>query len=635
MTSSSNKIAVFDIETTGLRHDKDTRMLCAVARVLTGVNDDTGGELRISRTAEEHRELAKFLAQPEVALVGHNIIKFDIPMLAKLTGVTELLDKPMGAKVFDTLICSQLAFPDIWEMTQRGEVKPTLTPKLQMSHGLKAWGQRLGHLKDTFGEEEGAFSELTPELVAYCTQDVDVTLSLFRHLVSLEKRYWSREALALEQRVANIIRRQEDTGVTFDSKAAWALYATVAQEKQDILESLQVLFPPWKQVEKRFVPKVNNARLGYTKGVEVVKYKILEFNPASQDHIALWLNKRHGWVSPEQTPTGKPKVSEEILNEIDVPEAKALVRFTMLNKLVGMLGNAEGSWLRYVGSDGLIRGAVNSVGAATRRMTHSQPNLAQVPNASHPFGKQCRALFGPPKPYEWIVGCDADQLELRGLAHLLAPHDGGKYTQAALSGDKKLGTDIHSMNAKAFGLTGGGARDQAKTVFYAMIYGAGEEKLGRVVTGRWNRDENVAMGRELKQAFLKGMPAFKLLLDAIKSTYDSRGYLVDLNGHPFRLRSTHAALNAINQRLGAIVMKEAQVLLDTTLQQQHRMLPGVDYEFLLTVHDEWQLGARSPEVAAVIADTAKKAIAQVGDNRKLRCPLAGSSAVGKNWADTH
>ena len=130
------------------------------------------------------------------------------------------------------------------------------------------------------------------------------------------------------------------------------------------------------------------------------------------------------------------------------------------------------------------------------------------------------------------------------------------------------------------------------------------------------------------------MPAFKRLIDAISNVYKQRGYLIDANSHPFRLRSMHSALNAINQRLGAIVMKVAQVMLDRALRGL-KYVPGVDYEFLLTVHDEFQLGARTLEIANVIAIEAPLSIKRAGEMLKLHCPLNGAAGIGKTWADTH
>jgi hypothetical protein len=80
-------------------------------------------------------------------------------------------------------------------------------------------------------------------------------------------------------------------------------------------------------------------------------------------------------------------------------------------------------------------------------------------------------------------------------------------------------------------------------------------------------------------------------------------------------------------------MKKAQVILDGNLQGLGQV-PGEHYEFVATVHDEWELEAR-PEVADLVGRTAADAIRLAGEHFKFRCPLAGEYKIGKTWADVH
>ena len=84
-------------------------------------------------------------------------------------------------------------------------------------------------------------------------------------------------------------------------------------------------------------------------------------------------------------------------------------------------------------------------------MTHSHPNMSQVPANDAPYGVECRALFEASPGYV-LVGADADALELCCLAGYMARFDDGAYIKTVLEGDKELGTDIHSINARALGL---------------------------------------------------------------------------------------------------------------------------------------------------------------------------------------
>ena len=111
------------------------------------------------------------------------------------------------------------------------------------------------------------------------------------------------------------------------------------------------------------------------------------------------------------------------------------------------------AWLKMVQADGRIHGRVNPCGAVTGRATHSYPNVAQVPAVGSPYGKECRSLFKVPDGW-YQAGVDASGLELRCLAHFMAPYDNGAYAHEILNGD------IHTANQIAAGLP---ERNQAKT----------------------------------------------------------------------------------------------------------------------------------------------------------------------------
>jgi DNA polymerase I-like protein with 3'-5' exonuclease and polymerase domains len=90
-------------------------------------------------------------------------------------------------------------------------------------------------------------------------------------------------------------------------------------------------------------------------------------------------------------------------------------------------------------------------------------------------------------------------------------------------------------------------------------------------------------------------------------------------------------------------MKKALLILDADLQKPRiyddghiskPYVPGVDYEFMLNIHDEWQIECR-PEIAEYIGKSGAWAIEQAGKHFNFRCPLSGSYSVGNNWADTH
>jgi DNA polymerase I-like protein with 3'-5' exonuclease and polymerase domains len=223
-----------------------------------------------------------------------------------------------------------------------------------------------------------------------------------------------------------------------------------------------------------------------------------------------------------------------------------------------------------------------------------------------------------------LVGCDADGLELRALAGYLKKYDGGIYAKAAVDGTKDDGSDVHSLNRDALGLS---SRDIAKTFFYAFIYGAGDQKLGKILGG------GAKKGKQGRESLLSGISGLMELTEKVKQVFRRRGHLVGLDGRQLHIRSEHSALNTLLQSAGAILMKKALTQLDKNLQLVG-FDPGVDYEFVANIHDEFQIEVKE-KYAQEIASHAAESISRAGEYFEFGCPLSATSHIGKTWADTH
>lgn len=129
------------------------------------------------------------------------------------------------------------------------------------------------------------------------------------------------------------------------------------------------------------------------------------------------------------------------------------------------------------------------------------------------------------------------------------------------------------------------------------------------------------------------VPALGKLVEAVKAKVKSQGYLIGLDGRILHVRSEHSALNTLLQSAGAIQMKYALVILDEALQSAG-YLPGVNYEFVANVHDEWQIEC-DEEIADEIGKQAVAAIKEAGVRLGFKCPLDGEYKVGSSWAGTH
>ena len=610
---------IFDIETDGL-YDEATKIHCISIKV-----DDAPTEvyaaLPLDGVAGTIEQGLALLSKADL-LVGHNIINFDIPVILKLYPQWTYNGR------HDTLILSRLVYPNI-SLTDAN--RKTIPPKLKGSHSLKAWGYRLRKYK---GEIESQWHTLTTEMVEYCRQDTEVTHALYEKLL---KANTPAEAIWLEQEFAKIMHRQERYGVWFDLAKAKQLHVDLLVEVEEAEQELFKVFTPLKQWTRKEYPLkpykqdgsksqvlLNQELLGChrNKKDEWGYYKEIYFNPSSRQHIALWLKSVYGWKPTEHTETGQPVINESVLEKLDFPEGKILAHYFNVTKMVGQLAEGKNAWLKMVKGDQRIHGRVNTLGAVSRRCTHSNPNMAQVPSSRAYKGHEARELFGVPKGKK-LVGCDADGLELRTLSHFMARFDSGLYSKAVDEGKKEDGTDIHTLNQKSAGLP---TRDAAKTFIYAFLYGAGDGKIGEIVGG------SAEDGKKLKEKFFKKLPAIRSLVELVARVYKDTGMLRALDGNPYHIRSAHSALNTLLQGAGALVMKYYVIFLDRSLSA--RFTAGINYEFVLNVHDEVQIEC-DEEIADEVAKLAEEAFDDVTKYLKFRIPLRGTASIGNTWAETH
>lgn len=553
------------------------------------------------RTWYEASPLKDYLKECTL-LVAHNGIGFDFRMLTKLWSMKTT------TPIFDTLVVSRL-----------------LDPSREGGHSLKSWGERLGSKKTEYAKiwtwlmdrREAYDNECfdrphMPLLDYYCEQDVRVLAVLFRHLEGeLQRLQWSSESVALEHEVADIIATQVENGFRLDLPYATLLSVELQTELSESYERMQAKWPP--VTVERWSDKVPGKRL---------KDGISCFNPASRQQVAEKLIEL-GWKPTKFTPTGAPQVDEGTLVGIDLPEAAVITDYFKYQKVAAMVRK----WLLLAGSDGRVHGSVISNGAVTGRMTHSDPNVAQVPaikknkqgeilkGLEGAYGYECRSCWIADEG-KVMVGCDASGLELRMLAHYMNDQ---AYIKTVVEGSSKLGTDVHTTNMKAAGLS---SRDDAKTFIYAYLYGAGDAKIGSIIGGT-SRE-----GKKLKERFLKQTPALAVLKKQLEKSAQ-RGYCMGLDGRRIWIASEHSALNYLLQGAGAVVMKQALVFFCRECVKNNWPV-----RLVANVHDEleWET---TKEYADITGQACVKAIEEAGEHFKLRCPVTGEYKYGRSWAETH
>jgi DNA polymerase I-like protein with 3'-5' exonuclease and polymerase domains len=189
-----------------------------------------------------------------------------------------------------------------------------------------------------------------------------------------------------------------------------------------------------------------------------------------------------------------------------------------------------------------------------------------------------------------------------------------EYTNEVVSGD------IHTANQTAAGLQ---TRNQAKTFIYAFLYGAGSAKIGSIVGG------SAKEGQKLIDSFLRNTPRLKALREKVARIFATKGWLPGLDGRKLLVRAEHSALNTLLQGAGAIVMKQAVVILHKKLRQEK-----IQFKMVANVHDEWQIEVQDGS-ANQTGMLGVEAIKEAGIMLKMRCPLDGEYKVGNSWKETH
>lgn len=517
------------------------------------------------RTWTKPEDFNQFIQKAKL-LIAHNGIGFDFPVLNRnWKSMIKLI------QVQDTLVMSRLSNP-----TREG------------GHSLANLAKLVNRTKKEYEDFEGG---LTQEMIEYCKEDVSICGELYLYLLQ-ELKQFSEQSIKLEHEVSAIISKQEKHGFMLDVTKCITLVTNWKTRLSEIEDELQTVFPPI--ITQRFSEKTGKQ----------LKDDVEIFNPGSRQQIAKRLMEK-GWKPTKHTEKGAVIVDESVLAGVDIPEAKLIAEYLLVQKRVAQVE----SWLDAVHEDKRVRGKVITNGAVTGRMTHHSPNMAQVPSSSSPWGHECRDCWTVPEG-KVLVGADASSLELRMLAHYMKDE---QYAKEIVEGD------IHTKNQNAAGLQ---TRAQAKTFIYALLYGAGPAKIGKIVGG------SAKEGKELIDNFLRNTPALKALRDKVERLSE-KGTLPGLDGRQLQVRSAHAALNTLLQSAGAIVMKKGLVILNKQIQKVK-----LNAQFVANVHDEWQIEC-SEDDADLVGELAVNSIRKAGIELGLRCPLNGEYKKGKTWAQTH
>ena len=414
------------------------------------------------------------------------------------------------------------------------------------------------------------------------------------------------EWVQVEHQVAHLLQQQEEHGWYFDERSAQQLTSTLLNELQETYKLLRDRHP---YVEGPvFTPKRDNRSQGYVKGAPSTRLK--EFNPTSRDHQAWILKTFYGWKPTQMTATGKPIIDEPILKEIGSETSMMFLKCLTVQKMLGLLSEGVNAWLKLVTNARIHHHC--SVATSTFRCAHRNPNLAQVPS-----DPRFRELFLP-TPGQIMVAADLSGIELRMLSHFLARHDHGRYADILLNGD------IHQVNADKIGIS----RKLVKTVTYAFLYGAGDEKIGHSYDKLLSSPKAKKKGKEIRAAYIDAIDGLDKLLESIKKASE-RGYIKAIDGRKIMVDSPHKALNYCLQGNSAILAKRWMLINNDTINKLNLCCSQLAF-----IHDELQFEC-STEHANDLCSSLVLSSKSAGEYYNLRVEIDAEAKTGKNWSETH
>jgi len=363
------------------------------------------------------------------------------------------------------------------------------------------------------------------------------------------------------------------------------------------------------------------------KNLELDIYKAAggEFNIGSTPQLRTVLFERLKLPVQKRTKTGA-STDVEVLEQLaamghEVP--RLLIEYRELSKLQSTYVDALPGYINT--QTGRVHTSFNQTGAATGRLSSSNPNLQNIPVRTPRGGEIRRAFVAPPGLL--LLTADYSQVELRLLAHLSEDR--------AFVAAFQRGGDIHRQTAAViFGVpeerVTGEMRARAKTINFATIYGQGAMALSR----------QLGITLEEAKAFIKhyferfaGVRAWldRTIDEArqrgfVETLFGRRRYIPELRDRNFSIRAfgERTATNSPLQGSAADLIKIAMIRIHAALDQA-----DLRAKMLLQVHDElvFEIPEAERAVAAALVKREMEGVAS------LRVPLVVSVGAGKNWID--
>lgn len=583
---------VIDLETDGLKYSK--------IHVLVGRDLDTDKVDVLTSYEEMHNYATTYSV-----FIGHNILGFDWWALSDILNVAIPI-----SNCYDTLCMSRL------DNSNRDG-----------GHSLGAWGERLNISKP----EHEDWSILSDAMIHRCIEDTKINAKLYRLLknsINEKKIPWTE--VELECFTHWKMTEVQRNGFYFDIEQATILRSELVDKRTKCELELGRLFPTLAEAKKIkgeyqvVVPistktgTLNSRNLRglpnswFTEGAPFVWIEWPEVNFNRDAFI-----KRHllhaGWKPKVLTPTGEPKLDDELLDDIISQVGEKYRPYQEWRLLNTRITKQIDKWLEFYNEETHRQhGQIIHIGTRTHRMAHRDPPITQVPSSDSPYGEDCRTCWTVPEN-RTLLGTDASGIQLRVLAHYL---DSPEWTDELINGD------VHQRNADILGCD----RPKAKTFIYAFLLGAGIPKLATTI------HKTVEETGKAYNKFIEDTPGLKSFMSTQKKQA-RKGYIYSgISGRWIPcLSDWHGDwLASLLQEGEATIMKRALKIWNGQAEKK-----GIQYSLSTQNHDEWQTEVLSEADANLLGKIQVLSLEQAGRYYKCKCPITGEYKVGKTWKDTH
>jgi hypothetical protein len=613
-------ITVFDIETDGLL-DELTKI-----HVMSWSNDM--GEVKHTHDYDEMR----YVLLNSETLVGHNIIRFDIPAVERVLGIK------VTARLVDTLALS-------WYLNHD-----------RMKHGLEGYGVDYGVPKPVIKD----WNTLTPEEYAHrCNEDVKINNRLWRDLdMKLNKLYQDPTE---KDRLVDYLtfkldcaREQEELQWKLDVGKAQEAYDEILSLKEEKVDQLADAMPKKVLTRVATQPKVMHKKDGdlsshgekwvalckeYKQPVTtqsfVVKTGEERGNPNSNDQVKDWLYSL-GWTPRtfkflRDKKTGEERQIEQVRKNSDLcesvrslasvdPAVDVLDGLTVLTHRAGILksfleGHKDG-WLQ-AGVAGLTN---------TFRFKHFKP-LVNLPSVDKPYGDVIRGCLTCPEGYV-LCGADMTSLEDTTKRHYMKPLDPDYVQEMSREGfDPHLDLALHAgvITQQDIDKHNSGERSlkslrkNYKVVNYSATYGVGAAKLARE-TGMKQKE-----AKTLLDAFWSRNWAIEKVASKLQTRELFGGMWLKnpVSGFWHSLRSEKDRFSTLNQSTGVYCF-------DKWVKECR----GMGLETIGQFHDEVIVLTKEGDEDKV-ENIMQMAISNVNHEVNLNVPLGTDVQFGNTYADIH